>query len=163
VPSLEPVVSNTTPLITLGGAGLLGLFSSLYGEIWIPDVVYEEYQVGRSRYPASPNLEQLSWISVRPVSPDPNLSAMLDAGEAAAIALARASGARLLLMDERRGRREAARLGLPVAGSLAVLLAAKQHGLVPAIGPVLDQIVAQGRRISVPLRTQVLELAGEKG
>jgi len=137
------------------------LLPSLYNEIWVPEAVYEEYQVGRSLDPASPDLDGLPWLSVHPVSRDPEVSEMLDAGEAAAIALARACQARLVLLDERRGRREAARLGLPVAGSLAVLVAAKEWGLVPAVGPILDEIIAQGRRISVGLRSEVLKLAGE--
>ena len=161
VPNPDPVVSNTTPLITLAGVGLLDLLCALYGETLIPDVVYEEYQTGRSRHPAGANLDGLSWISVQRVAVDPDVSALLDAGEAATISLARACHARLVLLDERRGRREAARLGLPVAGSLAVLVAAKERGLLPAVRRILDQIIAQGRRISPGLRERILSLVGE--
>ena len=157
----RPVVSNTTPLITLTGVGLLELLPALYREIWIPQAVYSEYQVGHPHYPDSIDLDSLPWLSVHSVSLDPNEASALDAGEAETIALAQVCKARLVLLDERRGRREAARLELPVAGSLTVLLVAKQQGLIPAVGPILDQIVAQGRRLSVALRAQVLELAEE--
>lgn len=43
MPSLEPVVSNTTPLITLAGIGLLELLPQLYQTVWIPEAVYVEY------------------------------------------------------------------------------------------------------------------------
>lgn len=66
-----------------------------------------------------------------------------------------------MLLDELRGRKVAAQMGLPVAGSLAVLLTAKQHGLVHAITPLLDQMIAQGKRISAHLRNQVIVQAGE--
>jgi predicted nucleic acid-binding protein len=57
VPSHDPVVSNTTPLITLVGIGLLDLLPTLYHTIHIPEAVFTEYQVGRLRVPSSPNLE----------------------------------------------------------------------------------------------------------
>ena len=161
VRSRDVVVSNTTPLITLSGVGLLDLLPALYQAIQIPEAVYTEYQQGRLRVPGSPDLAELPWLSVHAAAPDSMIPVTLDAGEAEAIALARAVQARLILLDERHGRAAAARLGLPVAGSLAVLLQAKRQGLVPLVGPVLDQMIAQGRRIGPLLRTQVLASAGE--
>jgi uncharacterized protein len=157
----DPVVSNTTPLITLAGVGLLHLLPALYQAIQIPKAVYAEYQAGQPGHPGSPELDTLAWLTTHVAPPDPAIPQTLDAGEAEAIALARASHARLLLLDERRGRAVALRLGLPVAGSLSVLLLAKQHGLVPLVAPILDQMVAQGRRISPRLRAEVLARAGE--
>jgi len=51
--------------------------------------------------------------------------------------------------------------GLRVAGSLAVLLRAKQHGLIPAIRPTIATMQAQGRRFSSQLLADVLGQAGE--
>lgn len=161
MPNPNPVVSNTTPLITLAGVGLLDLLPALYQEIWIPAAVHSEYQSGRARHPASPDLDLLNWLRIHNVTTTPSLSNALDAGEAEAIALAISSQARLRLLDEQRGRRVASQLGLPVAGSLAVLLEAKRHGHITLVGPILDQMVAQGRRISASLRSQVLGAAGE--
>lgn len=156
-----PVVSNTTPLISLVGVGLLDLLPAIYGEIWVPDAVYAEYQAGRATHAGSPDLSTFAWILVRPAMPHPDVSTHLDAGEAAALALALRSSAQLVLLDEQRARREATRLGLPVAGSLTVLLEAKRRGLLTLVGPVLDQVIAQGRRIGADLKVYVLTLAGE--
>jgi uncharacterized protein len=145
----------------LAGVGLLDLLPTLYSEIWIPEVVHAEYQAGQFTHPGSPDIDALPWLTVRPATTDPAVSPGLGTGEAAALALARASQARLVLLDERRARREAARLGLPVAGSLSVLVAAKQRGLLPAVAPVVDQMIAQGRRIGNNLRAKILALAGE--
>lgn len=161
MPNHDPVVSDTTPLITLTEVGLLDVLRLLYGEIWIPDAVRDEYQAGQTRFPNRPELDRLPWISVHRVSPGPVAVMILDAGEAAAIELARECHARLILLDERRGRRAAVRLGLSVAGSLAVLVAAKERGLVPAVGPILEQIIAQGRWIGPDVKHQILVLAGE--
>lgn len=59
MPSRNPVVSNTTPLISLVGVGLLDLLPALYQEIWIPDAVYTEYQAGRLRHPSGGRLRSM--------------------------------------------------------------------------------------------------------
>ena len=156
-----PVVSNTTPLISLGEIGLLDVVHTLYGELWIPSAVFSEYQVGLSAHERRPSLDGFPWITVHATSTDPAVPATLDAGEAEAIALARANAERLLLIDEQRGRAAAKRLGLVVAGSIAVLLDAKAQAIIPLIRPHLDQMVAQGRRIGARLYSQALALAHE--
>lgn len=57
------------------------------------------------------------------------LSLQLDSGEAAAVAVAveRQAG---LIVDERRARRIAARMGVPVVGTIGVLLLAWKQGRV---------------------------------
>ena len=61
----------------------------------------------------------------------PALSIPLDAGESEAIALALTVRADVLLMDEKRGREAARRLGLTVAGALGELLHGWKTGLLP--------------------------------
>ena len=50
------------------------------------------------------------------------------------------SRAGLILLDEHRGRRAAKRLGLTVTGTLGVLIAAKDRGLLASVRPVLDAL-----------------------
>jgi predicted nucleic acid-binding protein len=95
------------------------------------------------------------------VTPDARLSSKLDRGEAAALTLAVASQSRLILVDERRARGVAKQLGLNVTGSLGVLLIAKSQGLIPAVSPLVDQMIAQGRHISPRVRAEILKAAGE--
>lgn len=103
------MVTNTTPLITLAGVGLLDLLPSLYGTIWAPRIVLDEYQAKLP--PTEPDLAQVVWLTVvDSVIIDPTLP-LLDAGEAAAISLAQSIEARLILLDERKARRIATRLG----------------------------------------------------
>lgn len=161
MPHPNPVVSNTTPLITLGEIGLVHVLLVLYTEIWIPQAVFNEYQAGLTRHPMRPDLTNLPWIHIQLAPSDPAIPASLDAGETDAMALARHHKAPLIIIDEQRGRKIAARLDLRVTGALAILLEAKQRGLIPLVLPYLDQKAAQGRRISSQLRLQVLSLAGE--
>ena len=152
-------MTNTTPLITLAGVGLLDLLPLLYGKVWAPRIVLDEYQAKAP--PTETDLAQASWLTVvDAVIIDPTLP-LLDGGEAAALSLAQTIRARLILLDERKARRIAARMGLQVAGTLAVLLRAKQQGLIAAIRPHITQMQSQGRRFHPDLIARLLEDAGE--
>jgi predicted nucleic acid-binding protein len=71
------------------------------------------------------------WLDIRQAIPPPDSSlAGLDAGEAAAIALAIACSADLLLMDDRRGVSMARSKGFKVAGTLAILGMAARRNLL---------------------------------
>jgi uncharacterized protein len=54
-------------------------------------------------------------------------------------------------------------LGLPVVGTLGVLLASKRRGLLPAVRPCVDALVNFGFHISPGLYDLVLADAGESG
>ena len=152
-------MTNTTPLITLAGIELLDLLPRLYGEIWAPRIVLEEYQVKAP--PTEPDLARASWLRViDDVVINPTLP-LLDGGEAAALSLAQTIGARLILLDERKARRIAVRMGLPVAGTLAVLLRAKQQGFIATVSPYIKQMQSQGRRFHPDLIIRLIEDAGE--
>lgn len=158
--SQAPVFSNTTPLINLVGVGLLDLLPDLYGAVHIADVVRDEYTAGKSA--GDPDLNSLSWLQIVPsVTLDPSLPSQLGTGEAATLSLASALSARAVLLDEAYGRRLARQRGLPVVGTLGILLAAKQNGLLPAITPIIDEMIRQGRHISTALQARVRYAAGE--
>lgn len=158
------IVSNTSPLIALSAIGRFGLLRDLYGEIWIPESVHQEV-LGTT--PDRPGVVEIQapWVRSRPVASDFLLRALtgeLDRGEAEAIALGLDLQADLLLMDERRGRKVAGRFGLRVLGVLGILAEAKKHGLVPAIEPLLEDLLTiAGFRISAALYLRVLAEAGE--
>lgn len=157
--SMRLVVSNTTPLIVLAGIGLLDTLGSLYGEIWIPEAVLREYQAGTM--PGDPEIGQLSWIHVHPISRNPRVADGLGAGETEALSLVLASTDALVILDDLLARRQAKALGLLMTGSLGILLEARRRGLIERIAPILDQMVMQGIYISPELRTQVLRDADE--
>lgn len=86
--------------------------------------------------------------------------ARLDAGEAAAIALARDIDCAVLL-DDRPARGYAIRAGMVVTGTLGVLLALRLAGDVELLAPVLDRLEAAGFRMTPALKREVLAAVGE--
>ena len=158
------VVANAGPLIALAQIGQLHILPALYGEIHIPPAVRREVLAyGRER-PGAAEIGAASWIRtdhVRDRTAIQLLLERLDAGESAAIVLALELEADLLLIDEARGRRVAEARGLSKTGTVGTLIAAKQHGLLPAVTPLLDSLLASGFRLSDELYRQARQLAAE--
>jgi predicted nucleic acid-binding protein len=127
------VVGDTGPLhylILLDRADLLHRF---YGEVVVPEAVATELSA-----PSAPEAVRdwmsrpPEWLRIVPVENErvQQVTDELDLGERAAIALAGAIHADLLLIDEAAGRAEAKRRNLRVTGTLGVLRAAAELGLV---------------------------------
>lgn len=68
----------------------------------------------------------------------------------------------LLLIDERIGRESAQHFDLNYVGLIGVLQSARQHGLIPAVRPLIDALrMHAGFWISDALYLRVLRDAGE--
>ena len=159
------VVSDASPLISLAVVGCLDVLRSLYERVIIPEAVYQEI-TGIPRLPGALTIQELEWIVSQPVQNDTIVRALqgeLDYGEAEALALAVEIQADLILIDERRARAIAARMGLSVVGVLGVLVEAKHKALVPLLKPILDALITQaGFWVSQHLYERVLHVVGEE-
>lgn len=161
------VVSDASPLINLARIGELGLLRQLYGEIVIPQAVWQEVVVEGAGQPGADAVGKASWIRAQEVTNEHLVRALrqdLDAGEAEAIALALELEAPLLIMDERLGRQTAGHLGVRYLGLIGVLIAAKRGGLIGAVRPRLDVLRDKaGFRVSDALYQRILRDQGEGG
>lgn len=130
------VVSNASPLIALGRLGQLGLLLRLYGEILIPREVYNEVVVNGLRLGA-PDAQAVDFLIrqgnirvvdvVLPSSPPP-WAQPIDAGELEAIVLAQQQSADWVLIDNVHARKAARQAGLPLKGTVGLLLGAFRQG-----------------------------------
>lgn len=159
------IVSNTTPLSELAKIDCLDGLQILFPKILIPPSVYIELTTGN--HPAAIAIPAATWIETQEVSQPKRVEQLLqtpglDRGECAAIALAEELNADRLLMDERAGRKLAEKLGLPVIGTIGILLLAKEQQILSEIAPLLDCLIAQGKWISPTFYQQVLQMADEE-
>lgn len=158
------VVSNTSPIMNLAAIDRLDVLRQLYGSVQIPTAVFEEL-TGRKKQTGAVEIQSFPWIVTRCVQDRTLVTSLLgelDPGEAEAIGLAVESRADLLLMDERLGRRVAARFGVRFIGLIGALVEAKQRGYVAAIQPLLDDLIHRaGFWISDALYRSVLRSTGE--
>jgi predicted nucleic acid-binding protein len=161
---VKRLVADSSPLIVLALSRLLEVLCEVAGEIVVPATVFDECTHHRHK-PGALALSSAESVGLLTVHPDADASLLddvfaLDAGEKAALALARQLR-QPVLMDERLGRQVAALHKIPVIGSAGVLLAAKRRGLIPAVQPILAQWQTHGYFLAPSLLTAVLTRAGE--
>lgn len=145
------VVADTSPINYLLLIEQIGILPRLYTRVLIPPAVFDELI-----HPATPNTvrdwtqNHPAWLEI--LSPkNTETLAQLDLGESHAIALATEMGAGAVLINEQAGRQEAARRGLRVAGTLAVLDEADQAHLLK-----FDEAVDRLRNTSFRVSQAVL-------
>ena len=157
------VVVNTTPIIALVLANQLPLLRRLYTAVTIPPAVQAEIRTGGPSGIGVRELEAADWIRVVPLQ-DPrraDLLTDLDRGEAEVLALAQEIYAGLVIVDERLARRHAKRLGLPLTGTLGLLLRAKQAQLISEVKPLIIAMRTGGIWLSDALVEEALTIARE--
>jgi len=77
------------------------------------------------------------------------------------LTLALECGDAIVILDDAMARQAAHSLGLPLTGTLGLLLDAKRAGLITRIEPVLDTLQSLRFRLARQTRALVLGLAGE--
>ncbi len=157
-----PVVANNTPLVALWTLGRLDLLRELFGEVLIPEAVQAEF-LAIDRAAREAMLEASPWLKAVPLAEQRRALAYLglDDGEAAVLALAEEREARLVIIDEKKGRRYAARMGFRLIGTVGLLLLAKESGLIRSVAVLLRELQDAGMHLSPPLVAQALQMAGE--
>ena len=125
------VVSDTSPLNYLVLIEEVEVLPAIFGRVVVPPAVVEELQA-----PGAPDAVKAgiaahpSWLEVRnPESSGARLT--LGRGEPEAICIASELSA-LCLIDDRKARREAERMGVRVTGLLGILAEARDRGLIDA-------------------------------
>ena len=161
---MRKVIVNSTPLLVLGNIGRLDILRNLYEQIEIPAAVYRE--VTEKNDAASKALLAASdWIKVRTVENIADYAmyqAKLHAGEVETMIIAQKPvRADLVILDDMAARKTAKYLGLTVTGTMGVLVKAKQKQIIPAVKPILDEIMRNGFYISEKIVKMVLKSVDE--
>lgn len=156
------VVSNTTPIISLLKIGKLELLQKLYGEILIPNEVFNEIESGKNKEFYT-DLSKIKWIKIEKIKNKKSLIYFLDLdkGEAEAIILATEKEADLIILDETLGRFHAKHAGMRITGTIGVLLKAKKMGFIVELKPLLFELRAKSVWLSDSFIENALRLAKE--
>jgi predicted nucleic acid-binding protein len=130
------VIADSSALVALSVCDVLHLLEPLFGEIKVPQAVFDEVNIANK--PEAKALKQFLADKVTLVSLVTltiEKSNGLGKGELEAIALYKQEAADLLLIDDARAKKTAYINNVEVMGSLGVLLLVKQRGLIATIRP----------------------------
>lgn len=160
---MRKIVVNSTPLIVLCGIGKLDILKDIYQEIFIPMAVFRE--VTTKDDSACIQLKTSGeWIHVEEIkdhSEKKMYKAKLHDGEVEVMILAQEQNADLVILDDNAAKKTAKYLGLPVTGTLGVLIKAKRMGIIESIKPLITEMRKNGFYVSDNVEVMVLEQADE--
>jgi predicted nucleic acid-binding protein len=152
------VVADTSPINYLILIGEIEILTKMYGTVVIPRAVREELL-----RPSAPEMvrnwtNQLPiWLEVHtPVNAADASLATLDPGERDAIILASELKADQLIVDDRQGRHEAEKRGIPVIGTLGVMREAATLGLLD-LRTAVKRLEATSFHIAPEILTRLLK------
>lgn len=161
---MSVVVSDTSPIRAFAFLQRLDILESLFGQILVPPAVASELS-HPTRWGPPVVVTAIPFLVIRRAERVDLVDAWrreLDLGEAEALAIAQELPAATLLIDEKAGRQAATRAGLPMIGTLGVLVRAKQHGLVPEVTSLVDRLQFDfDFFVSNRLRHEILRQSGE--
>ncbi len=145
------VVVDTSVLIALANIDRLSLMRELFTDILVSRAVSEEYG------------EPLpGWIRVLDVKNRKLVQALLESihrGEAETIALAIEVKADIVVLDDKRARNMARRLGLRVIGTVGILILSMKQNLIDNIDVEIDKLLRTSFYLSQDVITKALEYA----
>ena len=159
------VVVDASPLIALAVMDLLPVLSMLFNTVLVPSAFVRECLDDLSKLMADDIGEALTnrllvEQSVTNRDDSELLAVVLGRGEAETIALAKEKNA-IALIDEGAARKIAARDNIDIAGTLSVLIRAKQENLIPAATPLLNRLVEHGYYLDKSLIQYVVDACDE--
>jgi len=147
------VISDTSCLIILHKIGEMDLLRKVYDTVSTTPEVAQEF------------IEILpDWIKIEKVKDKKYqafLETQIDLGEASAIALATEMESPLLLLDDLKARKLAAKLNLRFTGTLGVISRAKQIGVIEKVKPIIKKLFATDFRISANVLAELLRKNNE--
>lgn len=160
---MPEAISNTSPLLYLHRIGALNWLPQLFSEIWIPSAVVNELREGQRKGYNVPDVSVFVGVHIADPRTTPSewLSLDLGMGELSAMALALENPTRIVLLDDLLARRTARAAGLPVWGTLKILLEAKAKGLTESVEPFVKRLRDAGMWMSDDIRQRILALASE--
>lgn len=159
----ERWVVNASPVILLGKAGIIHLLPALCAELVVPAGVRGEVAHGLLADAGRAWLDDAGRPYLRSVPTWHPAVAGWGGGasEAEVISWALANPGFTAVLDDRAARQLAMRHGVPVIGSLRVIVRAKERGLIPEARPVLEKLRGAGAYVSGALIDRAIQLAGE--
>lgn len=155
----ERWVLNASPLIVMSKIGQAHMFAEL-AEAVVPAVVVAEIMAGPTDDPARQLFQVNDYLPIVEThnTPPELLAWDLGAGETTVLTHALANPGWTAVLDDNAARKCARSFDIPVKGTLAVVILARQKGLIPSAADVLHQLQTHNYRIKDDIIREALHL-----
>lgn len=159
----ELAVVNASPLICLTRAGLGHLLQQAGESIVVPFSVSREILARGPHDATAAFIASTRWLTqaVDPVVPNGVVAWDLGAGESAVLAWALEHPGARAVIDDLQGRRCAEAHGIPLRGTVGLILRARRLSLIPSARAALECVRQAGLFLSDRMCTEVLKEFGE--
>lgn len=159
----EVCVVNASPFIFLSRAGHLPLLRTVAAQVWVPQAVADEFRIRGADDATARQLDSYPWLTIREKADiSPKITQWgLGPGESAVLAETLRLPGSLAVIDDLAGRKCAGSLGVPVIGTLGIVLRARATGVIPAARPVVEDLLRGGMFLSRSLLDRALAIVGE--
>jgi len=165
---MKACVADTSAIIAFSSVGQLDVLRSVFSIVWIvPEVFNEIVTQGEGWIAAVEAQKELiagTWMRRATICEDAIFESLYhtlgNSGETEAIWLALNRKIPVLL-DEWRGRKVAAKVGVETTGTLGVLKKAKAQGTITQVGPIVRAMMVNGIYFKPDLISAFLADCGE--
>jgi predicted nucleic acid-binding protein len=159
----EPAIFNASPLIFFAAAGLMEMTRLAGNPLFIPRAVVEEIEKFGPTDLTVKAIQQADWLMVIEAgkSPADIDSWDLGRGETSVLTWAVSHPGTVAILDDLAARRCANSLGIPVRGTLGLILVAKRRGIISEARPLLEQLRKAGMYLSDRVLNTALKTVGE--
>ena len=161
MPTLRIV--NASPLILLTKVGRIDLLNAEGVDVVVPGLVLQEVSLLDPDDPVVRAIHDAGWSVVMPAAPVPaSLSRWkLDPGEESVLAVALQNPGCEVVIDDLAGRRCAVAHGIPLLGTVGVIILAKRIGKIVEARTVIDELRRAGLYVKDEVIAGALSQVGE--
>lgn len=149
------VIAGSGPIFSLASINKLHLLDSIFDDVKIPQAVWKEITRKKSviYYGKIVNYFENKVLKIKASN---ELSFIMDYGESESVILFREQNANFLLIDDKKARQIAENLNIKCIGTLGLLVAAKEKGVVKNIQPLFQKLIENKRYYSIELLNNIL-------
>ena len=159
------VISDTTPIISLIKINRIDLLEQLFGEVLIPEAVFRELTTNSIYSGETRIVKASSFMKTMPIKNRKSLDILqaisgLYDGESGAIILADELQSDVLIIDERKGRKVAQKMGITITGTAGILIQAYNEKMISSSEIILyiEQLKNNNIRLSDSLIQEILSM-----